>query len=151
MCDRAILLLKDSSSIDLWFELLRFKLLQTLPTGDVGILVLLLGLNRIFFLLPLLDKLLPLTLLQTLLPWLRKLWLRKLLLRILRKLLLRERLLRTLLLRALWLRKLLLRERLLRKLLLRLLRLLRLRRLLLRKLLLRKLLLRILSFPRAIL
>jgi len=107
ICDRIILILRSSSSVRLlWFELLS-TLLHTLPTGDVGILILLLGLYRIF-LLELLRKLLLLALLRTLL--LRKLLLLKLLLRDnwLRKLplLLRILLVRTLWLRDSWLRKL---------------------------------------------
>lgn len=155
MCDRIILLLRSSSSVSVWFDWLWLlsRLLHTLPTGDVGILILLFGLYRIF-LLELLNKLLPLKLLNTLLPLLRALPPSTLLLPLLREL--RERLLRKLwlgerlLLRKLLLRMLLLRERLLRKLLLRRLLLLRLllRKLLLRKLLLSKLLL---SLPRGIL
>lgn len=78
ICDRIILMLRSSSSVRLlWFEMLS-TLLHTLPTGDVGILILLLGLYRIF-LLESVNTLLLVTLLRTLL--LRTLLLRTLLLR----------------------------------------------------------------------
>ena len=93
ICDRIILRLRSSSSARLlWFDAL-ITLLHTLPTGDVGILILLLGLYRIF-LLESLSTLLLLTLLRTLL--LRTLLFPMLLLRERVLLLLRTLLVRTL-------------------------------------------------------